>query len=63
MSHSKTQKILNKECPECGHRLFIVLRTENINGVEYSKSYEVCKICFYEELYRDYTRGKNIEDE
>ena len=57
MSHEKIQKRLSRKCPECGSQLYIVLRSEVVDDVEYFKSYIECQNCFYEELYRDPGKG------
>lgn len=53
MKHARIQKVLSRTCPECGGKLRIVLRSETINGVEYSKSFIECLNCNYKKLYRD----------
>jgi uncharacterized protein with PIN domain len=55
MEHTRIQKTLSRLCPECHGRLQIILRSEIIKGVEYSKSFVECENCTYQELYRDFT--------
>lgn len=62
MLHSHIQKTLSRRCPECGTQLNQVLRVEEIDGVKYEKIYVECPDCFFEELYRDLTRGHDKYD-
>ena len=56
----KVKKILKRRCPDCGERLLLVSCHDSINDVKYETSLLLeCPICGYEEISRDYRKGRN----
>ena len=56
----KVKKTLKRKCPDCNERLLLVSYQETSNGITYEASqlFE-CPNCGYEEVYRDYRKGRN----
>lgn len=56
----KVKKTLKRRCPDCGERLLLVSCQDSNNEVKYETSLVFeCSTCGYEEIHRDYRKGRN----
>lgn len=57
-------KLWGKPCPDCeSKQTYLILKNKNLDGVVYSTKFIFCKVCEYEEEYREKKNNKTFKNE